>query len=522
MKYEEARLQSEQEARARVEQEAQRLAEEFRLRAQAESLRRAEVEARMKEEEARLHSELEARERAEVEAQQFAEESRVKAEEAARRRRAEAEARLIEAEARLQAEHEASARAEAESQRVAEETRQKTEKEALRRAEAEARLIEAEAHFQAEHEASARAEAEAQRLAEETRQKAEEEAIRRAEAEAQLREEEARLQSAQEARAKAEVEAFKIVEESVRFEAEARLRAEAEARLKAEQERLTPDEEDLTDAFAAPFLNEAGSPEYSSSELSWMESTSDQQYENAGSILLPVEDEGSSVAENSFGSADHEGPHKGIDPVFSEKGIVSAEEDGGIPSDILDRLKSPDANVREAALAEVARVGGDDAFRCISRAFDDQSVEVRNAAARALFDLHSDRAATFTRALREGTPERRRKIGQALSASGLAKDAIGNLTGESREKTYDAFSLLFLMAKAGEVQPLMQAIEDYPNVAVRIAVVKLLALSGQPDIIPAFRRMAVRGSLPSEVRSAVMEAIYQIGSQARESAPSAA
>ena len=113
-------------------------------------------------------------------------------------------------------------------------------------------------------------------------------------------------------------------------------------------------------------------------------------------------------------------------------------------------------------------------------------------------------------------------LAPALAASGLAKEAVGNLTGESREKTYDAFSLLFLMAKAGEVQPLMQAIEEYPNVEVRIAVVKLLALSGQAEIVPAFRRLAVRGSLPSEVRSAVMEAIYQISSQARESAPSAA
>ena len=68
----------------------------------------------------------------------------------------------------------------------------------------------------------------------------------------------------------------------------------------------------------------------------------------------------------------------------------------------------------------------------------------------------------------------------------------------------------------------MQAIEDYPNVEVQIAVVKLLALSGQPDIVPAFRRLAVRASLPSEVRAAVMEAIYQISSQARDSAPSAA
>jgi hypothetical protein len=66
----------------------------------------------------------------------------------------------------------------------------------------------------------------------------------------------------------------------------------------------------------------------------------------------------------------------------------------------------------------------------------------------------------------------------------------------------------------------MRAIEEHSNIDVRLAVVKLLALSGQPDILPAFRRMAVRGSLPPEVRSAVMEAIYQITSQTPAEAPS--
>jgi hypothetical protein len=47
---------------------------------------------------------------------------------------------------------------------------------------------------------------------------------------------------------------------------------------------------------------------------------------------------------------------------------------------------------------------------------------------------------------------------------------------------------------------------------VRLAVVKLLALSGQQEVLPSFKRLAVRGSLPTEVRSAVMEAIYQISS----------
>jgi HEAT repeat protein len=169
---------------------------------------------------------------------------------------------------------------------------------------------------------------------------------------------------------------------------------------------------------------------------------------------------------------------------------------------------------RAAAVSDLARVGGDDAFREISAAFDDPSSRVRDAAARALFDLHDDHAASFTRALREAPPERRRKIGNALATSGLASQAISHLMGESREKTYDAFSLLFLMSKAGEVQPLMRAIEEHPNSEVRLAVVKLLALSGQQEILPAFRRLAVRGSLPTEVRSAVMEAIYQISSQA--------
>jgi hypothetical protein len=192
-----------------------------------------------------------------------------------------------------------------------------------------------------------------------------------------------------------------------------------------------------------------------------------------------------------------------------------------VPSFTLKRLGSADVTERAAALKELARLGGEESFRLITDAFDDPFADVRSAAACALHDLQPNRAASFTRALREATPERRRRMGAALANSGLAAEAINNLSGEIREKTYDAFSLLFLMAKAGEFQPLMSAIEDYHNIEVRLAVIKLLALTGQPEVVPAFRRLAVRGSLPSEVRSAVMEAIYQISRQVRETAPSA-
>jgi hypothetical protein len=109
-----------------------------------------------------------------------------------------------------------------------------------------------------------------------------------------------------------------------------------------------------------------------------------------------------------------------------------------------------------------------------------------------------------------------------MDNSGLAEEAIQDLVGEGREKTYDAFSLLFLMARAGEVQRLLQTVEKHADVNVRLSVVKLLTFCDQPDIIPAFRRLAVRGALPTEVRSAVMEAIYQISDKARKDSVSAA
>lgn len=209
---------------------------------------------------------------------------------------------------------------------------------------------------------------------------------------------------------------------------------------------------------------------------------------------------------------------KEIDIVTREKGIAPLSKDGDLIGHVLERLKSNSPENRASALNDLSRIASNQAFPIISKAFDDPSPEVRNAAAKALYSLESDPATTFGRALREATPERRRQIGFSLAASGLASDALGSLAGFGREKTHQALALLFLMAKAGEIRPLMTVIEEGQNMEVRLAVVNLLALNGRPEIIPPFRRLAVRGSLPAEVRSAVMEAIYQISSQQRETA----
>ena len=175
-------------------------------------------------------------------------------------------------------------------------------------------------------------------------------------------------------------------------------------------------------------------------------------------------------------------------------------------------------NETKVALPSSVRV---DSFDELTEALEDPSPQVRNEAVRLLYELDPDRAASFFNiALREGSPAERRDIGAALAGSGLVDEAINDLMGDSPENSYSAFSFLFLVAKAGEVQPLVQVIKNHPSIELRLTVIKLLASSGDPETIPAFRRLTA-SSLPVEVRAAIMDAIKQIDSQRSKTASSA-
>jgi HEAT repeat protein len=167
-----------------------------------------------------------------------------------------------------------------------------------------------------------------------------------------------------------------------------------------------------------------------------------------------------------------------------------------------------------AAMSHLAAVGERKSLEDIAESLEDSSKEVRNAAVRALYSVNPEYAASFFNGvLREGPSERRRRIGAALAGSGLVSEAIQQLKSGRQQNVYGIISLLFLVAKAGEAQPLVSVLEEHPSIELRLALIELLALSGDASIVPTFRRLALRSALPSEVRSAIMEAIYQISSQ---------
>jgi hypothetical protein len=165
---------------------------------------------------------------------------------------------------------------------------------------------------------------------------------------------------------------------------------------------------------------------------------------------------------------------------------------------------------RRAKAKAAALVGTDDSFQRLAYSLEYASPKACNLAVRTLYSLDPDRAASFFNlALRESSLERRKKIGAALAGSGLVSVAIENLASGGQQKSYSAFSLLFLVAKAGEVQPLIQLIERHPNMELRLAVVRLLGSSGERDILPALEQL-LTGDLPPHLQSAIIEAINQI------------
>jgi HEAT repeat protein len=174
-------------------------------------------------------------------------------------------------------------------------------------------------------------------------------------------------------------------------------------------------------------------------------------------------------------------------------------------------LSQRKAERRATALAELARNGGHDSFDQISKALSDGSATVRSAAVRALYEINPELAASFiNRALGDGSLEDRKRIGLALAETGSASEVNDESNQQDPRELYGEFSRLFLLAKAGQVQSLIRVIEEHPNTQLRLAVIKLLSLREEADVVAAFYHLAMRASLSPKIRSAVMEALFKI------------
>ena len=92
----------------------------------------------------------------------------------------------------------------------------------------------------------------------------------------------------------------------------------------------------------------------------------------------------------------------------------------------------------------------------------------------------------------------------------MAAQALGRLTSDDRHQAYEAFSLLSLLTKANQCQPILDVIEKHADMNICTVAIQVLGLSGKPQLSPQLRQLAVRDDMPEQLATALMEVVYKI------------
>ncbi len=172
--------------------------------------------------------------------------------------------------------------------------------------------------------------------------------------------------------------------------------------------------------------------------------------------------------------------------------------------------RDSEAVVRAAAVASLGEIDHESVFAPVLMAFVDEAREVQAAAARTLSRLSFNRADAYVRIIETADEDVLGNVARACIKARMASQAVDRLASEDRRQAYESFSLLSLLAKAGEVSPLLDAIGEHRDESVRIAAIRLLGMTGRPEVGQQFRQLAVRDGLPENVRTSLLEVVYRI------------
>jgi HEAT repeat protein len=169
--------------------------------------------------------------------------------------------------------------------------------------------------------------------------------------------------------------------------------------------------------------------------------------------------------------------------------------------------------VRSAAVTSLGLINHESVFAPVILALADDAREVRAAAARALSRLSFDRADAYVRVMESASDEELAEVAKACVKAGLAAQAINRLASEDRRQAYEAFSLLSLCAKAGETRPILDTVECHRDIEVRLACIRLLGLSNQPQLGERLLQIAGNGGVPERVRRTIVETVERVRGQ---------
>jgi HEAT repeat protein len=167
-------------------------------------------------------------------------------------------------------------------------------------------------------------------------------------------------------------------------------------------------------------------------------------------------------------------------------------------------------SIRSQAISSLGAIDHESVFPSILIGMNDESREVKVAAARSLNRLSFDRADAYVRVIETGDEETLFDVAKACIQAGIVSQNLDRLANSDHRQAYETFALISLLAKAKISEPVLDAIAQHPNMDVRLKAVHLLACTSQPETFEQLRELAVKDGISEEVRTALLEAMYKL------------
>lgn len=167
------------------------------------------------------------------------------------------------------------------------------------------------------------------------------------------------------------------------------------------------------------------------------------------------------------------------------------------------------STLRSKAVSILSDVNHESVFESILLACADPTREVRAAAARAFSRLNFDRADAWARIIETREQGRMVHAARAAIEGGFVERSFDRLTHRDKKYAYEAFTLVALLIKAGEIQQVLETIGSHRDMQVRRAIIHVLSVVKDENSRSILYSLLEDKQLPAELKTDIDKALAQ-------------
>lgn len=168
------------------------------------------------------------------------------------------------------------------------------------------------------------------------------------------------------------------------------------------------------------------------------------------------------------------------------------------------------SSLRSKAITVLTEFDHETVFETILLGCADPTREVRAAAARGLTRLSFDRADAWVRIIETNEDGRILQAARAAIEGGFVERSFDRLIHRDSKYAYEAFVLLSLIVKSGEVERLIEAVKNHRDKRVSSAILHVFKISKDANALAVLYNLIENNNLPLDLKIEIDKTISEM------------